>query len=107
MEGDPGFPLGTDTLEYIDAATRCSKLPCAQPAGQSFRITKTRPEHRNGDLTARTQLRKTVLRPELLSLMALSGLPVPTKSARSFYQSILADIGDHQSLAEPLNLHFT
>jgi DNA mismatch repair protein MutS2 len=40
----------------------------------------------------------------LLSLMALSGLPVPAKQARvSFYRSVLADIGDHQSLAANLS----
>jgi len=40
----------------------------------------------------------------LLSLMALSGLPVPAKSAKvPFYRSILADIGDHQSLAANLS----
>lgn len=40
----------------------------------------------------------------LLSLMALSGLPVPAKDAQvPFYQSILADIGDHQSLAANLS----
>jgi DNA mismatch repair protein MutS2 len=40
----------------------------------------------------------------LLSLMALSGLPVPAREARvPFYQSILADIGDHQSLAANLS----
>jgi DNA mismatch repair protein MutS2 len=40
----------------------------------------------------------------LLSLMALSGLPVPAKEARvPFYRSILADIGDHQSLAANLS----
>ena len=40
----------------------------------------------------------------LLSLMALSGLPVPARSARvPFYQSVLADIGDHQSLAANLS----
>jgi len=40
----------------------------------------------------------------LLSLMALSGLPVPAKRARvPFYQSVLADIGDHQSLAANLS----
>jgi DNA mismatch repair protein MutS2 len=40
----------------------------------------------------------------LLSLMALSGLPVPAKVARvPFYRSILADIGDHQSLAANLS----
>jgi DNA mismatch repair protein MutS2 len=40
----------------------------------------------------------------LLSLMALSGVPVPAKQARvPFYQSVLADIGDHQSLAANLS----
>ena len=39
----------------------------------------------------------------LLSLMAISGLPVPARSARvPFYRSILADIGDHQSLSANL-----
>ena len=36
--------------------------------------------------------------------MAISGLPVPAKNARiPFYRSILADIGDHQSLAANLS----
>ena len=40
----------------------------------------------------------------LLSLMAVSGLPVPAKQARiPFYRSVLADIGDHQSLAANLS----
>jgi DNA mismatch repair protein MutS2 len=40
----------------------------------------------------------------LLSLMALSGLPVPATEAQvPFYESILADIGDHQSLAANLS----
>ncbi|MGQ0541024.1 MAG: endonuclease MutS2 [Blastocatellia bacterium] len=40
----------------------------------------------------------------LLSLMAISGLPVPASSARiPFYRSILADIGDHQSLSANLS----
>ena len=40
----------------------------------------------------------------LLSLMALSGLPVPARVARvPFYRSVLADIGDHQSLAANLS----
>src|SRR5205814_5712309 len=40
----------------------------------------------------------------LLSLMALSGLPVPAKEARMpFYQSVLADIGDQQSIAANLS----
>ncbi len=40
----------------------------------------------------------------LLSLMAISGLPVPAKQAQvPFYRSVLADIGDHQSLAANLS----
>jgi DNA mismatch repair protein MutS2 len=40
----------------------------------------------------------------LLSLMALSGLPAPARAARvPFYASVLADIGDHQSLAANLS----
>ncbi|HMJ08444.1 MAG TPA: hypothetical protein VK468_05530, partial [Pyrinomonadaceae bacterium] len=40
----------------------------------------------------------------LLGLMAISGLPVPAKAARiPFYRSVLADIGDHQSLSANLS----
>jgi DNA mismatch repair protein MutS2 len=40
----------------------------------------------------------------LLALMALSGLPVPATSAQvPFYQSVLADIGDQQSIAANLS----
>lgn len=40
----------------------------------------------------------------LLSLMAVSGLPVPaTKASVPFYASILADIGDNQSIAANLS----
>jgi DNA mismatch repair protein MutS2 len=40
----------------------------------------------------------------LLTLMALSGISVPARSARiPFYSSVLADIGDHQSLAANLS----
>ena len=40
----------------------------------------------------------------LLSLMALSGIPVPARAAHfPFYATVLADIGDHQSLAANLS----
>ena len=40
----------------------------------------------------------------LLALMALSGISVPAESAQfPFYTSVLADIGDHQSLAANLS----
>ncbi len=40
----------------------------------------------------------------LLSLMAISGLPVPATEAHiPYYRSVLADIGDHQSLSANLS----
>ncbi|MEZ5345078.1 MAG: endonuclease MutS2 [Pyrinomonadaceae bacterium] len=40
----------------------------------------------------------------LLSVMAVSGLPVPAEAAKiPFYVSVLADIGDHQSLTANLS----
>lgn len=40
----------------------------------------------------------------LLSMLTLAGLPVPARSARiPLYRSILADIGDHQSLSANLS----
>ena len=40
----------------------------------------------------------------LLGMMAISGLPVPAKNARiPFYKSVLADIGDNQSLSANLS----
>ncbi len=40
----------------------------------------------------------------LLSLMAISGLPIPARKAKiPFYRSVLADIGDHQSLSANLS----
>jgi DNA mismatch repair protein MutS2 len=40
----------------------------------------------------------------LLALMAISGISVPARAARfPFYASVLADIGDHQSLAANLS----
>jgi DNA mismatch repair protein MutS2 len=40
----------------------------------------------------------------LLSLMALSGISIPAKSGRvPFYATVLADIGDHQSIAANLS----
>jgi DNA mismatch repair protein MutS2 len=40
----------------------------------------------------------------VLSLMAISGLPVPAREAAiPFYRSVLADIGDHQSLSANLS----
>jgi DNA mismatch repair protein MutS2 len=69
----------------------------------SFRLTKQNPIMiiSGANAGGKTVVLKTA---GLLSLMAISGLPVPAKEATiPFYQSILADIGDHQSLSANLS----
>jgi len=103
---EPGLvPAGT--LEFIDArhplleetlrATGATVVPV------SFKLDA---DHSTMVISGANAGGKTVVLKTagLLSLMALSGLPVPAKQARvPFYQSILADIGDHQSLAANLS----
>ncbi len=78
-------------------------LPSNEIVPVSFKLTKD-----NGVMIisganagGKTVVMKTA---GLLSLMALSGLPVPAAAAKiPFYRSVLADIGDHQSLAANLS----
>ncbi|HYT49325.1 MAG TPA: Smr/MutS family protein, partial [Pyrinomonadaceae bacterium] len=98
---------GLQTLEFINArhpllekslrATDESVVPV------SFELNSAHPVMviSGANAGGKTVVLKTA---GLLSLMALSGLPVPAKEARvPFYRSILADIGDHQSLAANLS----
>ena len=64
-----------------------------------------RKQRLDGDFRANAGGKTVVLKTAgLLSLMALSGLPVPAREARvPFFRSVLADIGDHQSLAANLS----
>jgi DNA mismatch repair protein MutS2 len=69
----------------------------------SFKLTKQNPVMiiSGANAGGKTVVLKTA---GLLSLMAISGLPVPAKEATiPFYQSVLADIGDHQSLSANLS----
>jgi DNA mismatch repair protein MutS2 len=69
----------------------------------SFRLTKEKSVMiiSGANAGGKTVVMKTA---GLLSLMAISGLPVPAKAAQiPFYKSVLADIGDHQSLAANLS----
>lgn len=69
----------------------------------SFKLTKQNPVMiiSGANAGGKTVVLKTA---GLLSLMAISGLPVPAKEARiPFYQSVLADIGDNQSLSANLS----
>ncbi len=69
----------------------------------SFKLTKQNPVMiiSGANAGGKTVVLKTA---GLLSLMAISGLPVPAKDANiPFYRSVLADIGDHQSLSANLS----
>jgi DNA mismatch repair protein MutS2 len=69
----------------------------------SFKLTKQNPIMiiSGANAGGKTVVLKTA---GLLSLMAISGLPVPAQEATiPFYQSVLADIGDHQSLSANLS----
>src|SRR5712691_1101468 len=106
-DGSQTKVYATATLEFIDArhplleenlrATSDTIVPV------SFKLDD---EHSVMVISGANAGGKTVVLKTagLLSLMALSGLPVPAKQARvPFYRSVLADIGDHQSLAANLS----
>ena len=97
----------TDTLEFIEARhpllEETLRATGAKVVPVSFKLDDDNPTMviSGANAGGKTVVLKTA---GLLSLMALSGLPVPAKQARvPFYQSVLADIGDHQSLAANLS----
>src|SRR5215831_11262425 len=99
---------GTETtLEFINARHPLLEESLRASANAvvpvSFRLDSNHPVMviSGANAGGKTVVLKTA---GLLSLMALSGLPVPAKAARvPFYRSVLADIGDHQSLAANLS----
>ncbi len=78
-------------------------VPSSAVVPSSFTLTKSRSVMiiSGANAGGKTVVLKTA---GLLSLMAISGLPVPAREARiPFYRSVLADIGDHQSLSANLS----
>jgi DNA mismatch repair protein MutS2 len=98
---------GSDTLEFLDARHPLLEASLRATAGAVVPVSlKLDGNHPVMVISGANAGGKTVVLKTagLLSLMALSGLPVPAKSARvPFFESILADIGDHQSLAANLS----
>ena len=101
---------GSDTnsvLEFVDARHPLLE-ESLRPTGNEVVPVSVKLDRENTTLVisganagGKTVVLKTA---GLLSLIALSGLPVPAKQARvPFYRSILADIGDHQSLSANLS----
>src|SRR6266851_3064849 len=97
----------TATLEFIDARHPLLEESLRGAGGTVVPVSfKLDDENTTMVISGANAGGKTVVLKTagLLSLMALSGLPVPAKHARvPFYRSVLADIGDHQSLAANLS----
>ncbi len=98
---------GTDTLEFINARHPLLEENLRASSDQvvpvSFKLSQDHPVMviSGANAGGKTVVLKTA---GLLSLMALSGLPVPASEARvPFYRAVLADIGDQQSLAANLS----
>ena len=95
------------TLEFIEARHPLLEESLRAAGGQVVPVSFTLDgEHTTMVISGANAGGKTVVLKTtgLLSLMALSGLPVPARAARvPFYASVLADIGDHQSLAANLS----
>jgi DNA mismatch repair protein MutS2 len=105
-----------ETLELVDARHPLLEENFRQQAAQndadgevpeivpsSFGLTRGQPVMiiSGANAGGKTVVLKTA---GLLSLMAISGLPVPAKAAQiPFYRSVLADIGDNQSLSANLS----
>ena len=100
-----------DVLELIDARHPVLEETLRGRAGaESFRIVPSTftltADQRVMIISGANAGGKTVVLKTagLLSLMAISGLPVPARSARiPFFRSVLADIGDHQSISANLS----
>src|SRR5256885_1500267 len=99
--------LQTDTLEFIEARHPLLEQNLRATGGSVVPVSlKLDPDHPVMVISGANAGGKTVVLKTagILSLMALSGLPVPAKAARvPFYQSVLADIGDQQSIAANLS----
>lgn len=99
--------LQIDTLEFINARHPLLEENLRASSDKvvpvSFKLDSDHPVMviSGANAGGKTVVLKTA---GLLSLMALSGLPVPAEEARvPFYGSILADIGDQQSIAANLS----
>jgi DNA mismatch repair protein MutS2 len=103
----PAAARPTGTLELIEARHPLLEENLRASGGSVVPVSFSLDEENNtmvisgANAGGKTVVLKTA---GLLALMALSGVPVPAREARiPFYSSVLADIGDHQSLAANLS----
>lgn len=100
-------PLSSGRLELIEARHPLLEENLRSSGGEVVPVSFALDDEKNAMVISganaggKTVVLKTT---GLLALAALSGVSVPAKSARvPFYASVLADIGDHQSLAANLS----
>jgi len=98
---------GSGALELIEARHPLLEENLRAAGGSVVPVSFTLDDEKNAMVISganaggKTVVLKTT---GLLALMAISGISVPARSARfPFYSSVLADIGDHQSLAANLS----
>jgi DNA mismatch repair protein MutS2 len=103
----PATSRATGTLELIEARHPLLEENLRGSGGSVVPVSFSLDEQNNtmvisgANAGGKTVVLKTA---GLLALMGLSGVPVPARQARiPFYASVLADIGDHQSLAANLS----
>ena len=111
IDAEPATPFASGRLELIEARHPLLEENLRASGDEvvpvSFALDDARGREKNAMVISganaggKTVVLKTT---GLLALAALSGISVPARSARvPFYASVLADIGDHQSLAANLS----
>ncbi|HJP92051.1 MAG TPA: Smr/MutS family protein [Pyrinomonadaceae bacterium] len=107
MHADHVQPDASGKLELIEARHPLLEENLRASGGSVVPVSFTLDDEKNAMVISganaggKTVVLKTT---GLLALMALSGISVPARSAQfPFYASVLADIGDHQSLAANLS----
>jgi len=107
IDAEPETPLSSGRLEFIEARHPLLEENLRAGGGDVVPVSFALDDEKNAMVISganaggKTVVLKTT---GLLALAAMSGISVPAKSARvPFYATVLADIGDHQSLAANLS----
>jgi DNA mismatch repair protein MutS2 len=107
IQTDQTSPISSGVLELVEARHPLLEENLRATGGSVVPVSFALDDEKNAMVISganaggKTVVLKTT---GLLALMALSGISVPAKSARfPFYASVLADIGDHQSLSANLS----
>jgi DNA mismatch repair protein MutS2 len=107
IDAEPATPLSSGRLELIEARHPLLEENLRASGGEVVPVSFALDDEKNAMVISganaggKTVVLKTT---GLLAVAAMSGISLPARSARvPFYASVLADIGDHQSLAANLS----